>query len=235
MTAMTLTKPNFRIPACALRRLGVATLLVLLCAVGSLAWAQSTTNDANKPPPSDATIVPQVDRRDVKLPRIPSKDIEIGLLGGVYNAQNFGASGVVGVRLGYHLTEDFFAEAEFGRTKISDQSIRAILPGGVIPAGDESLGYGTLSVGWNVFPGEIFLGSRQARATQLYLLGGIGSTDFVGQKRQTINLGLGMKVFVAQRWALRVDMRDHLYTLDLLGKRERTHNLQLTTGVSYFY
>jgi outer membrane beta-barrel protein len=211
-------------------------LLVLLSAAWPAVWAQTGSSAPASPAgSSEPTIVPQVERRELKLPRIPSKDIEIGLLAGVYNAQNFGASGLAGLRLGYHLTEDFFVEGEFGRTKVSDQSFRAILPGGVLASGDESLGYATLSLGWNLLPGEVFLGSRQARATQVFLLGGIGSTDFVGQKRQTVNLGLGMKVFTAQRWALRVDMRDHLYTLDLLGKRERTHNLQLNAGVSYFY
>jgi outer membrane beta-barrel protein len=214
----------------------LAGLLVLLSAAWPAVWAQTGSSAPASPAgSSEPTIVPQVERRELKLPRIPSKDIEIGLLAGVYNAQNFGASGLAGLRLGYHLTEDFFVEGEFGRTKVSDQSFRAILPGGVLASGDESLGYATLSLGWNLLPGEVFLGSRQARATQVFLLGGIGSTDFVGQKRQTVNLGLGMKVFTAQRWALRVDMRDHLYTLDLLGKRERTHNLQLNAGVSYFY
>ena len=238
---MPVTSAAVALPAAnreAARRLMLASLLVLLSALWPAVWGQTTSNTSPAPTGASASepaVLPQVDRRDVKLPRIPSKDIEIGLLGGIYNTQNFGASGAAGLRLGYHLTEDFFAEGEFGRTKVSDQSFRAILPGGVLASGDESLGYATLSLGWNVLPGEIFLGSRQARATQFYLLGGIGSTDFVGQKRQTISLGLGMKVFTAQRWALRVDMRDHLYTLDLLGKRERTHNLQLNAGVSYFY
>jgi outer membrane beta-barrel protein len=223
-------------PHDALQRWLLASLLVALAAAWPAAWGQTAAQTPAAPTgASEPAVMPQVDRREVKLPRIPSKDIEIGLLAGIYNTQNFGASGAAGVRLGYHVTEDFFVEGEFGRTKVSDQSFRAILPGGVLASGDESLGYATLSLGWNLLPGEIFLGSRQARATQVFLLGGIGSTDFVGQKRQTINLGLGMKVFTGQRWALRVDMRDHLYTLDLLGKRERTHNLQLNAGVSYFY
>ncbi|MBL8330421.1 MAG: outer membrane beta-barrel domain-containing protein [Rubrivivax sp.] len=216
--------------------LACAGLLVLLAAAGPVAWGQTAPAPGTPATTtSEATIVPQVQRRELKLPRIPSKDIEVGVLAGVYNAQNFGASGLAGLRLGYHLTEDFFVEGEFGRTTVSDDSFRAILPGGVIPATQGALSYGTLSLGWNFLPGEVFLGSRQARQSQFYLLGGIGSTDFVGQKRQTINLGVGLKVFATQRLALRVDMRDHLYTLDLLGQRERTHNLQLGAGLSYFF
>ena len=215
----------------ALGPLLVIGLLMLMSAVSFAARAQTA------PPPgtSEPTIVPQVERRELKLPRIPSKDIEIGLLAGIYSTQNFGASGAAGLRLGYHLTEDYFVEGEFGRTKVSDDSFRAILPGGVLASGQQSLSYTTLSLGMNVLPGEVFFGSRQARASQFFVIGGIGSTDFVNQKRQTLNLGVGLKIFASQRLAARVDMRDHSYTLDLLGKRERTHNLQLNAGLSYFY
>lgn len=223
----------------ALGTLRVIGLLMLMCAVSLAARAQTAPSSTPQPAAptgaSEPTIVPQVERREVKLPRIPSKDIEIGLLAGIYSTQNFGASGAAGLRLGYHLTEDYFVEGEFGRTKVSDDSFRAILPGGVLATGQQSLSYTTLSLGMNVLPGEVFFGSRQARASQFFVIGGIGSTDFVNQKRQTLNLGVGLKIFASQRLAARVDMRDHTYTLDLLGKRERTHNLQLNAGLSYFY
>lgn len=224
-------------PTNALGVLLLIGLLMLVTAVSRPAHAQTATPSpaAAAPGSSEPTIVPQVERRELKLPRIPSKDIEFGLLAGVYSTQNFGASGAAGLRLGYHLTEDYFVEGEFGRTQVSDESFRAILPGGVLASGQQSLSYTTLSLGMNVMPGEVFFGSRQARASQFFVLAGIGSTDFVNQKRQTINLGVGLKIFASQRLAARVDMRDHLYTLDLLGKRERTHNLQLNAGLSYFY
>lgn len=211
------------------------SLVMPLFVVSTAAAAQAGAPGAPAPSAQEPVIVPQVERRDVKLPRIPSKDIEIGLFGGIYNAQNFGARGLAGLRLGYHVTEDYFVEGEFGRTSVDDASFRAILPGGVFASGRQSLGYATLSLGVNLLPGEVFVGPRQARASQLYLLGGIGSTDFAGQKRQTFNLGLGVKVLATQRLALRVDLRDHVYTLDLLGQRERTHNLQMTAGLAYFY
>ena len=35
--------------------------------------------------------------------------------------------------------------------------------------------------------------------------------------------------------ALQVDMRDHVYSLDLLGKRETTQNIELTGGLTFFF
>jgi outer membrane beta-barrel protein len=69
----------------------------------------------------------------------------------------------------------------------------------------------------------------------LYLIAGVGTTRFGSQRQQSFNLGLGAKVYLSDRLALRVDMRDHLFPLDLLGKRESTHNLELTTGLSLLF
>ena len=46
-----------------------------------------------------------------------------------------GHAGVSGVRLGYHITEDFFVSAAYARTKGSDEAFRQILPGGLFGFG----------------------------------------------------------------------------------------------------
>lgn len=180
-------------------------------------------------------VVPDVDRRDVKVPKFPSNDFEVGLFGGTYATKNFGASAVGGVRLGYHVTEDFFVEGVYAFSKVSDESFRQILPGGIFPSGKEKLTYYNLSVGYNVLPGEVFPTARRARPAALYLIGGVGSTKFGEQRRPTLNVGFGYRVFLADWAALQVDMRDHIYTLDLLGKRQSTQNLELTGGLTFFF
>jgi outer membrane beta-barrel protein len=186
-------------------------------------------------PADDPPVVPQVERRDVPLPKFPSRDFEAGVFVGTYATENFGASAVFGLRLGYHLTEDFFVEGALASTKVSDESFRQVLPGGVFPNQEETLSYYNLSAGYNLLPGEVFLGSRQARASAFYLIGGIGSTKFFEQKRQTVNLGFGLKLLLGDRAALRVDVRDHIFSLDLLGKRQSTQNLEVTAGVGLHF
>jgi len=184
---------------------------------------------------ADQVIVPQVERRDVHKPKYPSNDFEIGVFGGLYSTQNFGTSGAYGLRLGYDITEDFFVEATYGRTKVSDAAFRQVLPGGVLTAQSEKLSYYDLSVGYNVLPGEIFVGRNWAKASSLYVIGGVGNTTFDDQRNQTWNFGFGAKVFLADWVALRADVRDHIFTLDLLGKRSTTHNPELTLGAAFFY
>jgi outer membrane beta-barrel protein len=79
------------------------------------------------------------------------------------------------------------------------------------------------------------MGRNIARASALYVIGGIGSTSFIKQRRQTFNFGLGLRVFLADWAALQVDMRDHVFSLDLLGKRQNTQNLELSGGITFFF
>ena len=207
-----------------------AVLAIALAATTLGALAQSTP-----PRNNDQVVIPQVDRRDIEKPKFPSNDFEVGLFTGSYSTQNFGSSWVYGARIGYHITEDFFVEGVYGQTKVSDELFRQILPGGIFLQDTEKLAYYNLSIGYNLFPGEIFIGGRRARPSQFYLVAGFGSTKFVDQKKPTFNAGFGYRVYLADWVALQLDLRDHIFSLDLLGKRENTQNIELTGGLTFYF
>jgi outer membrane beta-barrel protein len=196
------------------------------------ALSQST---APAPAPAEPVVVPQVDRRDVRLPRYPSNDLEIGLYTGVYATENFGTSWVYGARVGYHLTEDFFVQGVYAQTKVTDEAFRQILPGGIFESKTQKLNYYNLSVGYNILPGEVFLFSSRTRPSQFYIIGGVGSTKFVDQRKPTFNVGFGFKVFITDYASLQLDLRDHIFTLDLLGKSQSTQNVEMTAGLSFYF
>jgi outer membrane beta-barrel protein len=184
---------------------------------------------------TEQVVIPQVDRRDISVPRFPSNDFEIGAFVGSYATQNFGTSAVGGLRLGYHITEDFFVEGVYAQTQVSDASFRQVLPGGIFPQEKEKLSYYNLSVGYNVLPGEVFIGAKRAKPSAFYVIGGVGSTKFDQQRRPTFNLGAGLRVFLGDRVAVQLDARDHVFSLDLLGKRQSTQNLELSLGITAFF
>jgi len=191
--------------------------------------------NAATPAAAPPVVEPQVARRDLKLPSYPSRDIEFGLFAGTYSTQNFGTSGVSGVRLGYHITEDFFVTGQYGSTKVSDDSFRQILPGGIFVNRTETLKYYTLAMGYNLLPGEVFFGGGTAKLSQGYVLAGAGTTDFAGQRKQTIDLGFGLRLLWNQRFAMQAEVRDHMFSLDLLGRRETTHNPEITFGLTVIF
>lgn len=204
-------------------------LAALLLAATAAAQAQTS------PPANEPVVVPQIDRREVKRPKFPSNDFELGLFTGIYSTQNFGSSGVNGVRLGYHITEDVFVEGAYGQSKVSDEAFRQVLPGGVFVNQTEKLTYYNVSFGYNVMPGEVFFGRNVAKASAFYLIGGVGSTKFVDQKKQTINVGFGTRLIFADWFAAQVDVRNHMFSLDLLGKKQNTNNLEVTLGATFYF
>ena len=105
-----------------------------LALAGAAAFGCDLALAADPPPTTqtDQVVVPQVDRRGIRLPKFPSNDFEVGLFGGSYATQNFGTSFVGGLRLGYHITEDFFVEGVYAHTNVSDKEFRRILPDGCL-------------------------------------------------------------------------------------------------------
>ena len=181
-------------------------------------------------------IEPEVARRDVRVPRLPSNDFQASLFGGVYATENFGSASVTGLKLGYAITEDVFVEGSYGKTTVSDEAFRQILPGGGVLADPKSkLTYYNVSAGWNVLTGESFFGRNTAKASALYLIGGIGSTTFVDQKKQTYVLGFGARLMFNDWVSMQVDVRDHIFSLDLLGKQQSTNNPEVTIGVTVHF
>ena len=219
-----------------MRTSSLATALLLGAAALAPHAAKAADAPTTTPAAADQVIVPTVDRRDVALPKIPSNDFEIGAFAGAYATQNFGTSAVAGARLGYHITEDVFVEGVYAQTTVSDKTYRNILPGGgIFPTENVTLSYYNLSAGYNVLPGEVFIGGKRAKPSAFYLIGGVGSTKFNDQRRPTFNLGAGLRVFLSDNFALQVDARDHIFSLDLLGTRQSTQNLELTFGLTGFF
>lgn len=213
-----------------MNKISLAGLTTLALLGNSSAFAQTSSR-----PDANQVVVPEVERRDIKLPKFPSKDIAVGLFAGTYATQNFGAAAVFGGRLGYHITEDWFVEGTLGRSKISDEAFRQVLPGGIFVNEKEKLSYYSVSAGYNLLPGEVFPTANRAKAMAIYLVAGVGSTRFNEQRSQTVSFGLGGRLLLTDRAAVQFDMRDHVFSIDLLGKRQSTHNLELTGGFTYYF
>lgn len=206
-------------------------LLVPILAVMSIGPAFG----AETPPQTEQVIEPQLDRNTVKVPHIDADDFEVGMFGGIYNAEDFGSNSVKGLRIAYHVTEDVFFEGTVAETTVSDELFRQILPGGVFEKPEEKLRYYNVSVGYNILPGEVFITKKTAFASAVYLVAGVGSTDFMDEKRLTVNAGMGVRLLLKDWLSFHLAMRDHVFETDILGRRKNAHNLELSTGFAVFF
>jgi len=181
-------------------------------------------------------IKPSLKREPIKQARIDTENFEVGAYVGKLSIEDFGSSSVTGARLAYHFSEDFFAEASVGQATAGSTSFER-LSGSVqlLTDAERDLSYYNISFGFNVLPGEAFVGSGRAFHTALYLIAGTGSTEFAGDDRHTLNLGFGYR-FIFNDWlAGHLDARDHIFDIDLLGSNKTSHNLEVSTGLTLFF
>jgi outer membrane beta-barrel protein len=214
-------------------------LLVLLIAP---ALAAALTGCAHAPPAATAddapprVIEPEVARRTIEPPEIDTEDFELGVFAGEMSIEDFGVNTVRGARFAYHVNEKYFVELAGGRTTAELTSFERLSGAAQLLTDEErDYSYYNVSLGYNLLPGEGFLGRKRAMNTQIYVLGGVGNTTFAGDDRFTVALGLGLRVLPLDWLAVHADIRDHVMDIDLLGQPKTTHNLEGHIGVTFFF
>ena len=210
--------------------------LGLTLAVGSLTGCGRDrlvrADDSGQPP----VIEPDVQRREIDPPRIDTEDFEVGVFAGQLSIEDFGVNTVAGARFAYHVTEGLFVELTAGRSDAELTSFERLSGAAqLLTDSEREYSYYNVSLGYNILPGEHFIGRRRAINTQTYVIGGVGKTKFAGDDRFTINFGVGMRLMPLDWLAVHGDIRDHVFDIDLLGEEKTSHNLEATLGVTFFF
>lgn len=184
--------------------------------------------------PVPAVIDPVLERRDIVRPEIDTEDWEIGAFGGVLSVEDFGAEAMYGLRFAYHATENIYLEGRYASSSISDTSFRRI-GAPIFDVEKEDLTAYDLSVGLMVLPGEVFLGTRWARTSGVYMNFGVGRVEFADRDSISYAFGFGLKVLPTDWLSLRLEARDTIFESDLLGENEWKHNFEINLGFGVFF
>jgi outer membrane beta-barrel protein len=192
----------------------------------------STSDDAAPP----RVVEPEVARREVTVPKIRSRNLELGAFYGVISIEDFGSHPVYGITTAYHITEDFFFQADLGHSTAGRTSFET-LSGNIqlLTEAERRFTYYDLSLGYNFLPGEAFIGRDFAMTSAFYLLGGIGGTDFAGDTKFTVNFGAGYRVVPTDWLAVHVTVQDHVFQTSLLGYTKLTNNLEARIAATVFF
>lgn len=180
-------------------------------------------------------VQPEIERQEFDEARIDTENFEVGPFIGLMSIEDFGTNVVYGARLAYHLSEELFIEGNIGQSKGGQTSYEAIIGGAPYLTDDErTLTYYDVSIGFNILPGEAFLTQNVTYNNALFVVAGLGSTEFAGADRFTINLGLGYRILFTDYMALRFDFRDHIFDMDL-WEEKYTHNLEFSTSLTFLF
>jgi len=195
------------------------------------------TQESSEQKDHDASklVEPTIKRRQVDIAKVDAEDFEIELFYGAMNVVDFGTNPIESLVLSYHVTEDLFVSASYGQTKTEQTSFEVISGARLLTDAERNLRYYDLNAGVNLLPGEGFIGKNIAFNSAFYAVLGVGSTKFAGDQRFTYSGGLGYRVILKDWSAVSVEVKDHVFNIDILGKNKTTHNLSYQLGLSFFF
>jgi len=181
----------------------------------------------------EPVIQPAIKRREVSEAQIDTENFEIGIFAGLLTIEDFGTKPVYGARLAYHITEDLFFEGTLGLSKVGETSQETFQ--NTVLFADRGFSYYTAALGYNLLPGESFIGRNHAYNTALYVVAGVGSSKIAGESHFTTMFGAGYRFIVTDWLAIHATVRDHIYTLDVTNTVKKNNTIEMSLGATYFF
>ena len=196
----------------------------------------SSNGYAVEPMKADEPVFkPEVSRQDARIAKIDSENIEVGYYSGHMAFEDFGTNSVSGLFLAFHINEDVFLLGNYAETTIGLSSSEIVFSSPMFTSGERNITYYNLLLGYNVLPGEVFMGNKLAFNTDLYLVIGSGTTSFAGDDYATFVYGWGYR-FLGTDWlSVHLDMRNHSFTHYKFAYEKRVSNLEVTLGLAIFF
>jgi len=220
-----------------LRLFLLSIVRTILFSLVFLFYAHSFAEDKTAPlqVQSDQLIQPKLTRRDVSLDKIDTEDFEFTFFSGILSVEDFGANSTTGMKLAYHINEDIFIEGLYAQSTARESSYERGTSTTLFTEDERQVEYYNISLGYNLLPGESFLTRNTSFNSTVYVIAGVGNTTFAGSDRATINIGGGFRLLATDWLAFHIDVRDHIFNIDILGEDKTTNNLEVTIGVSAFF
>jgi len=198
-------------------------------------WLLIATGVAAEPlAPAAPVHEPDLQRPRLRLPAIDSEDLALGAYLGMMSVEDFGSSALRGVSLAWYPAAGWFLEASLSRAQVADSDFRR-LGIALFPSERVTLANDGLVLGYDLLPGEVFLGRGRAFVSAAYLLGGAGLTRFAGERWFTLTLGMGLRLLVNDTFALQLESRAHQFRGSLLGVAKYSHNVETRLAATVFF
>jgi len=217
-----------------------ATSITFVLAMSFSAHATSTMANMSFAPFSSETETETVEV-DVKTEHVledilDNENFELGVQFGLLSIEDFESSPWVSAHFAYHITEYFYAKALYGTAEGGLTSFeRLVNVPPLLTDEQRKLKYYGLNIGYNLMPGEIFLGRDLAFNSLFSIELGGGNTEFAGDEKFTINIGANYRVFVTDWLTWDIGMSDYIFDTQITGTTKTTHNLNFTTGFAVYF
>ena len=159
---------------------------------------------------------------------------ELSAIGGMYAADLLSSSYLLQGAYTFHFVEELALEASFGYSRARSELVEVV---------ERDTSFTALRLDtpiymyqghllWSLAYGKVRWFSGAISRFDVHLAVGGGVTDSQTAEGLTLSGGLGFKFFLTEWFALRMDVRDHVLSQELLGVSGVVHNLAATLGLS---
>jgi len=184
---------------------------------------------------SKPVIQPEIERMEFDEAKINPDNFEIIASFWLISIEDFGSSTVLGAKLSYRVSENFFTTLEFGLSTAGRSTAETFLDIDILTPDERDYTYYLINLGYDIFPSESFVTDSTTFNTAFYVVAGAGNTQFAGRDNFTFSWGLGYRVIINNYLTTYFDVRDHTFELDFIGETKRTNNMEITFGVGYYF
>ncbi|PKI13819.1 outer membrane beta-barrel domain-containing protein [Colwellia sp. 12G3] len=201
--------------------------------VGLVLFSEDSTSDASV---INSNVDVDVERRTVLEDILDNENFELGVQVGVMSIEDFETNAWVSAHFAYHITEFFYAKARYGQSEAGQTSFEKLVNVPPLLTDEQrKLSYYGLSIGYNLMPGEVFLGRDFALNSVFSIELGGGTTEFAGDEKFTVNLGANYRVFLTDWLTWDIGMSDYIFDTTITGESKTSHNLNFTTGFAFYF
>jgi len=160
---------------------------------------------------------------------------EFSATGGYYISDLFSGTYVVGGAYTYHMTEFTAVEVAGAMTHANADVIRAIEDGRsrILDDAFARVIFVESNLVWTPIYGKLRFGGKVMRF-DINLNIGVGVVDSPTSRGAAGVAGVGMKLFLNKKLALRIDARDRVFQQELLDENFVVNDVSITTGLSVF-
>jgi len=220
----------FLTPTAFTTQLAALVLVTLNLLIAPSAFANENDSAAS------VKVKADVERRNVLVDVLDTENFEIGVQAGLISIEDFESGTWLSAHLAYHINEYFYVKANYGQATAGQTSFERLVNSAPLLTDDQrKLTYYGLNIGYNLMPGEIFLGRDLAFNSVFSIELGGGTTKFTGDNNFTVNLTTNYRVFLNDWIAWDIGMSDHIFDTQITGAAKTTHNLNFTTGFSVYF
>lgn len=193
--------------------------------------AESTSNNDG----SVQIIDPKKDVPIAKSAAIDTEKFELGLFLGVLSVEDFNSNPVFGISFSYHLTPSILLQLNYGESEVDRATFEDIANDDFVSDSGRTFEYYNFLAGYRVLRGRSFFGVNKKYNSDIYLLAGLGSVDFVDNAETSFVIGSSYRVVLTDWAVANFDIRGHSVDRDFLNDNKRTFNAEYLIGFNFLF